>query len=233
MDYKVSVIIPTHNRQASLARAIDSVLKQTCQEFEIIIVDDCSTDGTPQYLQSLTQTDTRIRFLRNEKAGGGSRARNAGIELAQAPWVAFLDDDDTWLPEKLAKQLAALAAEPQAVACSASYQILYPLRIKKIINTPKQISMATLLKSNSLGGASVCICATATLNKIGGFDAHLRSAQDWDLWIKLRAEGMIIATTDVLVNYYVHFNYRISNDMQAKYAGARRFYFKYRKKNEP
>ncbi|MES2218855.1 MAG: glycosyltransferase family 2 protein [Pseudomonadota bacterium] len=228
METLVSVIIPTHNREASLQRAVASVLAQTCQDFEIIIVNDASTDNTREYLAALVRDDKRIQVFTNVQSLGGSRSRNVGIAAAKGQWIAFLDDDDTWLPMKLSAQLAALAANPKAVACSASYQVNYPLNMKKIIHPPLEVGLGKLLKSNCLGGASVCMCSAVALNKIGGFDDKLRSAQDWDLWIKLREEGEIISLTDVLVQYYVHFKYRISNDMQAKYAGARRFYFKYR-----
>jgi glycosyltransferase involved in cell wall biosynthesis len=230
MESKVSVIIPTHNRVTLLKRAVASVLAQTHKQVEIIIVNDASSDATAAYLADLVSVDLRIRVLTNEQAMGGSRSRNAGIAVAEGQWVAFLDDDDTWLPNKLDMQLHALASNPKAVAASTSYQINYPLGFKKIIHPPLEVSLSALLKSNCLGGASVCICAAAVLKKFGGFDDRLRSAQDWDLWIKLREEGEIISLSEVLVQYYVHFNYRISNDMQAKYAGARRFYFKYRYK---
>jgi hypothetical protein len=78
-----------------------------------------------------------------------------------------------------------------------------------------------------LGGASVCVCSAAVLKSIGGFDNALRSSQDWDLWIRLREQGDIVCVNEPLVYYFVHFNYRISNNMLAKYSGSRYFYLKY------
>jgi glycosyltransferase involved in cell wall biosynthesis len=228
MHVAVSVIIPTCNRLELLKRAVDSVLAQTFHDFEIIIINDASKDGTADYLRELTQNNPCIHAINNSRSLGGSKSRNLGIAASKGKWVAFLDDDDSWLPDKLAVQLQALNANPEAVACSASYRVNYPWGIKKIIHTPMAILPNELLKANVLGGASVCICAGDVLKQLGGFDAKLRSAQDWDLWIKLRAAGLIISTERVLVQYYVHFNYRISNDMRAKYLGARRFYFKYK-----
>jgi glycosyltransferase involved in cell wall biosynthesis len=230
METLVSVIIPTHNRFELLKRAVQSVLAQTFQDFEIIIVNDGSTDQTRDYLTLLVNENSKIQAIHNTQSLGGSRSRNAGIALAKGNWIAFLDDDDTWMADKLALQLQALTAHPEAIACSASYQINYPMNIKKIAYPPLEVSLSTLLRSNCLGGASVCICSAEVLKRIAGFDDKLRSAQDWDLWIKLREQGKIISLPEVLVQYYVHFNYRISNDMRAKYAGARRFYFKYRPK---
>ena len=229
MDTLVSVIIPTHNRLASLQRAVTSVLQQTYQAFEIIIINDNSTDGTQLFLDTLIAYDDRIQCITNQRGMGGAQARNQGIHLARGEWLAFLDDDDTWLPQKLALQLTCVREHSNAVACTTYYQVNYPLAIKKIVRPPTQVTLATLLTSNCLGGASVCLCNAQAVQKIGGFDAKLRSAQDWDLWLRLRENGTIITCAEVLVNYYVHFNYRISNDMQAKYKGARRFYFKYRR----
>ena len=100
---KVSVVIPTHDRAHLVGRAIRSVLAQTFQDFEIIVVDDCSVDNTKEVVQSLA--DSRIRYLRHEINRGGSAARNTGIGAARGEWIAFLDSDDEWLPKKLEKQL--------------------------------------------------------------------------------------------------------------------------------
>jgi glycosyltransferase involved in cell wall biosynthesis len=228
MSAQVSVIIPTHNRVASLQKAVQSVLGQTFQDFEIIIINDASTDGTAVYLAGLINTDPRIHVITNTEPLCGSQSRNLGIQLSQGHWLAFLDDDDVWMPEKLEIQLQTLAANPGAVAVTCGYSINYPLGIKKQIHPPANVSLEKLLRANILGGASVCMGAAAVIKKMGGFDPKLRSAQDWDLWIKLRKEGAIAATAAILVQYHVHFKYRISNDMTAKYSGARKFYFKYK-----
>jgi glycosyltransferase involved in cell wall biosynthesis len=222
MQPKVSVIIPTYNRAASLETAVKSVLSQTFQDFELIIVDDASSDGTHNYLQKLSASDQRIKFISNPTSLGGSQSRNEGIYASHGEWLAFLDDDDLWL------QLNALAATPESVACGTDYRVNYPLKIKKIVNPPRAVTMDALLKANILGGASVCMCRADILKAMGGFDGKLKSAQDWDVWVRLREVGVIISVPEVLVEYFVHFKVRISNDMRAKYAGARRFYFKYR-----
>ena len=110
----VSVIIPTYNRAALVKEAVASVLAQTWREFELIVVDDGSTDDTPE---ALAPYASRIRLLRRENRGGVSAARNAGMAAARGEWLAFLDSDDLWLPEKLARQMAYLAAHPDAAWC--------------------------------------------------------------------------------------------------------------------
>lgn len=228
MDMAISVIIPTHNRADLLARALESVLAQSFRDLEIIVVDDASSDNTQAMLTTLMAKDNRIRVLSNASPQGGAESRNVGIAASRGKWIAFLDDDDMWLPNKLEKQLAALAKHPKAVACSCAYTVNYPLKTRKVVKTPHLIACQELLRANVLGGASVCICSAAILKQMGGFDKKLRSSQDWDLWLRLCEQGDVISVNEPLVEYYVHFNYRISNDMRAKYSGARRFYFKYK-----
>src|SRR3954471_3920817 len=105
---RVSVVVPTHNRADVVGRAVASVLAQTERDLEVIVVDDASTDGTAQRLAELAKGDDRIRIIANAVALGGGGARNAGIAASRGQWVAFLDDDDEWLPAKLAIQLETL-----------------------------------------------------------------------------------------------------------------------------
>ena len=110
---KVSVVIPTRNRAAFLQAAIQSVLNQTFQDFEIIVVDDASADQTAQVIQSFT--DPRINYIRHETNKGQGVTRNDGINQASGEYVALLDDDDEWLPEKLEKQVRLLDSSPSKV----------------------------------------------------------------------------------------------------------------------
>ncbi|HUI25680.1 MAG TPA: glycosyltransferase family 2 protein, partial [Candidatus Kryptonia bacterium] len=109
----VSVIIPTFDRRALVREAVESVLAQQSAAFELIVVDDGSTDGTGAALAPLTD---RLRYLRHDNRGV-SAARNAGVRIAQGEWLAFLDSDDRWLPNKLAVQLAYIAAHPETQIC--------------------------------------------------------------------------------------------------------------------
>ena len=102
----ISVIIPTYNRASLLPRALDSVLRQTWEDLEVIVVDDASRDDTPQVMAACT--DPRVRYIRLEKNSGACVARNTGVAQARGEWIAFQDSDDLWLPEKLEKQMAYL-----------------------------------------------------------------------------------------------------------------------------
>ena len=114
----VSVVIPTRNRRDRLERAIKSAKVQTWPTIEIIVVDDASSDGTQLFLQKRVSEDARVQVVRNEVPRGGGGARNQGVAVARGQYIAFLDDDDTWLPEKLAEQVALMKANPGASAVS-------------------------------------------------------------------------------------------------------------------
>jgi glycosyltransferase involved in cell wall biosynthesis len=224
----VTVVIPTRNRRDDLRRAIASVKAQTWSDLEIVVVDDGSTDDTARILAEMATVDPTLRVIRHETSRGGAAARNQGIEAARGRWVAFLDDDDTWLPRKLEAQLRALHAEPKAVAAACAYYYCAPWRPERVARVKTQATIQGMLSSNTLGGASVCVARTETLRAIGGFDAQFRSGQDWDLWLRLFREGTIVCCDEPLARYRSHLGPRISNDMASLYAGRRRGYFRYR-----
>ncbi|MGO9514299.1 MAG: glycosyltransferase family 2 protein [Steroidobacteraceae bacterium] len=224
----VSVVLPTHNRVDLLAGAVESVLSQTEQRFELIIVDDGSRDATPEYLAALTSRDRRTRSIRFETPRGGAGARNEGIRVSQGDWVAFLDDDDRWLPTKLEKQLTALRAHPTAVAASCGYERVFASRKRQVVAVPASVKLSDLFESNVLGSASLCLGSAQALCSIAGFDTSLVAGQDLDLWVRLRQLGEIVVCGEPLVLYHVHDGPRITNNMFSQYAGSRRFYFKHR-----
>lgn len=130
----VSVIIPTYNRAHLLGRAIQSVLAQTYEDFEIIVVDDASTDVTEQVVKSFA--DDRINYIRHQKNKGGSSARNTGIKAAKGEFIAFLDSDDEWVPKKLEKEINRLQTLSNEVGvfyggfcCVRQFQLVSKMRV--------------------------------------------------------------------------------------------------------
>jgi len=222
------VILPTRNRLALLRRALTSVRAQSEPRLELIVVDDASSDGTGAYLEQLPAEDARIRVLRNAVPVGGGGARNAGIGLSRGAWIAFIDDDDEWLPHKLERQLQTLSANAAAVACSCSYIVRSAARSMRVIAARHGATVQELLVQNSLGGASVCLCASAALKRIGGFDARLEAAQDLDLWVRLRQQGEVAVCREPLVVHHAHAGPRITTNARSQYLGIRRFYLKHR-----
>jgi glycosyltransferase involved in cell wall biosynthesis len=102
---KISVIVPTYNRSELLPRAINSILNQTFKDFELIIVDDGSTDNTKKIIEKYSENDSRIKYIYQENSGGPPRPKNTGIKIAKGNYIAFLDSDDEWLPSKLEEQI--------------------------------------------------------------------------------------------------------------------------------
>jgi glycosyltransferase involved in cell wall biosynthesis len=182
---KVSVVIPVLNRPAAVRRAIGSVLAQTCQDFEIIVVDDGSTDATPAAVASLG--DRRITVIRHDRNRGGSAARNTGIRASSAAYVAFLDSDDEWLPTKLERQLEVFerSNDRLGLVYTGAERIFSDGSVSRHIPRRRADLTRALLTVNVVGESSVGMVRRSALEAIGGFDESLPSCQDLDLWLRL------------------------------------------------
>ena len=199
----VSVIIPTRNRVAMLREAIESVRAQTYQDWELIIVDDGSMDETRQIMETLTQEDARIRYLRQPQ-GGVSKARNAGIRAAQGRYVAFLDDDDLFLPGKLAAQVSALEGEPTlGFVYSQTEWINREGTLLGRHPTTPVADLRGLLEECAIPLQTV-MCRTELLEQTGGFDESLSIGEDYDLWLRLAQITQFGFVPGPLVRYRVH-----------------------------
>lgn len=222
----VSVIIPTRNRRDRLGAAIASALSQTRPPLEVIVIDDASTDGTGAWLGELARTEPRLRPVLNAVAEGGSEARNAGLRIAAGDAVAFLDDDDEWMPMKLERQTALLEQTGvEAATCWSTVDFGYT---RAAFTVPPAPSLEGLLERNTCGSASLCMTTTAAARAIGGFDASLASAQDWDFWIRLRQRGPIGVVPESLVRYHAHRGPKITAGAVSAYRGVRTVLRKHR-----
>jgi glycosyltransferase involved in cell wall biosynthesis len=198
----VSVVVPTFNRASLLGGALDSIQSQSMGDWECIVVDDGSTDGTPDLVASRAVADRRIRLLRIEHAGSPGRSRNIGIRASCGDLVAFLDDDDLWLPGKLASQVVLLAAEREPVMVCARVERFGDAVGPWPRSLPKSPDLRSLLASNSIACSTVVVRRSA-LDQSGLFDESLRRAQDLDLWIRLLAVGPICGQDAILARYRV------------------------------
>jgi glycosyltransferase involved in cell wall biosynthesis len=202
----VSVIIPTHNRAALVGTALRSVLAQTFQDFEVLVVDDGSSDDTSELCRQFP--DARIRWLRHDTARGGGAARNTGITHSRGQYIAFLDDDDEWFPEKLARQMEVMLASPPEVAGVYSGYLIVDRATKRVrgrmIPTRRGDLQAALLQSNPIGGSSSVLLKKSALERAGLFDERLPSFQDRDLWIRISREFHFDYVVEPLLNYYLH-----------------------------
>jgi glycosyltransferase involved in cell wall biosynthesis len=179
----VSVIIPTYNRAALVTEAVASVEAQTFRDFEILVVDDGSTDGTSKAL-ALRES---ARVLRRPNRGGVAVARNLGAAAARGEWLAFLDSDDLWLPSKLARQMAYLEERPGLLLCQTDETwVRRGVRVNKPVSHRKlagEIFLASL--ERCMVSPSAVILHQRLLSDHGGFDEDLPAAEDYDLWLRL------------------------------------------------
>jgi glycosyltransferase involved in cell wall biosynthesis len=203
----VSIVIPTRNRRLLLERSLASALSQEGVDVEVIVVDDASEDDTRPYLHGVH--DRRVSLVPHDAAQGVSAARNAGLERARAPWVAFLDDDDLWAPDKLAVQLDALRSNPGSRwSCVAALDVDEELRVLEPQAVPARADgdvASRLLAVNVVpGGGSGVLAETALAREAGGFDEELRILADWDLWIRLALRSPLTAVDRPLLAYLRH-----------------------------
>ena len=198
----VSVVIPVYNSEQYITECIDSALTQTYQNIEIIIVDDGSTDNT---VNIISEYNNELIKLFHQKNTGSGAARNHGIEQASGTWIAFLDADDIWLPDKLQKQLKHCSDLDWSHTDLYLHGDVYPRHTKTTELTPKHSGfiLKNLLVENSIGTSSVII-KKEILQKLGAFNTDLRALQDWDLWLRVAAENQICYIDEPLVYYRVH-----------------------------
>jgi glycosyltransferase involved in cell wall biosynthesis len=183
----VSIIIPTYNRGHLIGRAIQSVLNQTYSDFELIVVDDRSTDNTEKVVKSIK--DKRIRYIQHEKNKGGAAARNTGIKAARGKYIAFQDSDDEWLSEKLEKQMKVFEGAPSNVGVVYSGFWKIEGNRKKYIPssqvTQKEGNLHNeVLKGNFVTTQSI-VMRKQCVEKAGMFDENLPRLQDWELVLRL------------------------------------------------
>jgi glycosyltransferase involved in cell wall biosynthesis len=198
---RLSVILPTYNRRATLARAIASVLEQGERAIELIVVDDGSTDGTHELAASLG--DPRIRVLRHEPNRGGNFARNRGVEAALAPIVSFLDSDDEFLPGKAAFVIAFFAAHPEIDGLLDSHVLVRDdAGASRERRNPDDLDPANFRRGVFRGTLSKPTPAISArrqaLIEIGMFDESLKRRQDMDLLLRLSAAHACASTSRVL-----------------------------------
>lgn len=200
----VSVVITTFNRPAFLKEAITSVLEQDFDNFELIVVDDCSP-GTETKETIGLFNDKRIRYTKNEKNLGGTVSLNAGLNAATGKYIAILDDDDIWISnEKLSQQVKFLEENPEYVLVGANIVVVDYETGKEIIRSKSPYDDASIKKnfllSNPIAHSSVLYRRDAAL-KIGGYDKTLTRAKDYNFLLNLGKIGKIAVLPDCFVKY--------------------------------
>lgn len=197
---KIGVIIPTRNRARSLSAALDSVLQQTWRNLEVLVVDDASTDDTAALMNAVS--DPRVRYLRLAHPHGAGGARNAGLKELHNEWIAFQDSDDQWRPDKLEKQMAAVAESPQAgfvyCRCRRTFDgSAYVFPPPGVANGSGHIF--DVLLGGNLISTQTALVRRACIDAHGLFDESLPPLEDWEFFLRLSRHCEAAFVTEVLV----------------------------------
>lgn len=213
---RVSVIMPAYNAEAFVEEAVNSLLAQTYPDWELVVVDDGSTDRTPQILQDFAAKDKRIRPIRMPRNSGQSEAQNQAIRAARGRYLAFLDSDDIWFPHKLERQLAVIEDSQHALCC-ASYALMShegaPIgKVRKV--KPRAYTWSDLMHKNVIGSLTVMIDTHKTGPVVLAKD--IIRAEDYALWLQLLRPGRtVIGVPEVLASYRLTRNSRSANKLRA------------------
>lgn len=228
----VSVILPTFNRADSLSKAIESTLSQTYQNFELIIIDDCSIDQTSSLLKAYEQKDARIIIIRNEKNLGLVKSLNKGIQHARGAYIARLDDDDFWCDtQKLEKQVVFLEKNIEYVLVGGG-QIRIDEKGKEIARyvfpETDEAIRRYILFNNPFAHTSVMFRKEAW-EGVGGYDESLIFSEDWDLWMRFLRIGKAYNFKEYFVRYLQGTQNRSNEHMVRDALLNMRLRIKYRK----
>jgi glycosyltransferase involved in cell wall biosynthesis len=208
---RISVVIPAYNAERFLPRCLKSVFAQTLKPYEVIVVDDGSTDNTAALAEQLG-----ARVIRRQN-GGIADARNAGIQIASCEWIAMLDVDDLWAPEKLERQAACIQSD--TVLLYTGIRIFDDSGVRSVHPAIDAISARKMLRyCNSITPSSVMVRRDAFM-QVGGFRKGINACEDWGLWFRMRPLGQFVAVPDALTDYYVH-PHSLSSDPEKMLQGA-------------
>lgn len=203
---EVTAVVPTHNRRALLAETVASILGQRDVDVRLVVVDEASSDDTPAWLAAVAARDPRVTTVRNDEPQGVGPARNAGLSLVATPWVAFCDDDDLWAPDKLASQLAAIAAVPGARwSVGGSVSIDRDRRVVGHQRPPASGDVSTLLRAHNAmpGGGSGLLVDTDLARQLDGYDPWFLGCCDYEIAVRLSRVSPIATVDRPLVGYRV------------------------------
>lgn len=212
---KISIILPTYNRAYIIEKAIQSVLKQTYQDFEIIIIDDGSKDDTEKIIRGFKEKDNRIKYISFDANKGAAAARNAGIKMSKGEYITFQDSDDEWVIDKLEKQMKVIETSSENIVVYCGFwridgdEKIYIPDIN-ILNREGNINKE-LLKGNFVDTPSILL-PKKNLEKVGMFDENLSRLQDWDLAIRLSKYYEF-----KLIDEPLYISYVLSDSISANY----------------
>ncbi|WP_059102770.1 glycosyltransferase family 2 protein [Shouchella shacheensis] len=219
----ISIITPAYNAETFIGETIHSVLAQTYPHWEMMIVDDQSTDGTIEVVKRMQEKDTRIRLVELKENSGSAVARNTAMENAKGRYLAFLDSDDRWMPEKLERQLVFMQERDVAFSFTKYVRTLEDgTETNAVTNAPATVGYEDLMKRSVIG----CLTVMLDREKIGHVEmVNIRTRQDYALWLNLTKRGFLAyGIPEVLAKYRVVENSISSN----KWKAAKRNWYVFR-----
>jgi glycosyltransferase involved in cell wall biosynthesis len=225
-NYLVSVLITTHNRADLLPRAIESVLKQTYKNIELIIIDDGSKDNTNQIVDMYIDKYKHIKYIKHDKPLGANKARNNGIKLANGFFIAGLDDDDEFLPTRIEELIRNYTDEYSLV--TSNDLLIFDNGKEKSTRKPQVVTLDLMLNENCIGNQ--VLVKKEYLTSTNGFDENLTASQDYDMWIRIiqKYGNAKVIKKDLQKMYLSNNIKRISNTNSKKFSGYFNFYKKFK-----
>jgi glycosyltransferase involved in cell wall biosynthesis len=202
---EVTIVLPVFNRLQYLRPAVDSILAQSFRDWELIVADDGSQGETATYLAALANPP-RIRVLHLPHSGNPGAVRNAALRVASGEYIAFLDSDDLWLPEKLTVQIAALRSQPQRGWSHTAFAVIDEsgalLTGKQARSWPASQGwvLEQLIRMDTVIAIASVVAKRALLEELGGFDPRLPPCEDYDLWLRLAAVSELDGVRDILLH---------------------------------
>ncbi len=231
----VSAIITTCKRNSeTVLRAVKSVVNQTYKNIEILVIDDSPSDysGRDEVRETITNLgqviDKKLLYIRHEKCVGACAARNTGLRHSKGVYIGYLDDDDEWLPCKVARMVEAFTGPDVALVYCDNERVFEETGETELIERAKHRGKVfdSLILTNYIGSTSFPLMRRDALESIGGFDEQLESAQDYDVWLRLSSSYEVNYVEDSLVRYYIHKGDQISKKPDRSINGLKRLYIK-------
>jgi teichuronic acid biosynthesis glycosyltransferase TuaG len=220
-----TVVIAAYNCETWIGKTIQDVLDQTDQEFELLIVDDGSTDGTQSVIQGYAQRDSRVRYIGQKNSGSPARPRNIGLEQAQGEWISFLDHDDRWYPERLAIIRREFTEYPEISVICHSQDVLRDGQIvgKNTYGPASSDLYVDMLRRGNRLATSATAIRTSFARSLGGFDERrdFFTVEDFDLWLRSARAGGVFKFLPQSLGAYVFHEFNMTGNRERHYTAKR------------